>query len=207
MFYYGVSFVFPRLTAFCALSGQILLIILDCGKKTCTSLKSEFPKHLDCCLCIMFLVLLVLSYIDENWILQYNAIFIGLILAVFSLFSILIGRPFCAQFCQSLVPEREWKNKTFLAYSRCNTITWFILFLICAASGAAAAGNYQKIEQDHLHTFCKYVLPPIAFVIGLIVDFYVHSKVKNSFKDTDIFSHLDTDINGRPTTSSSNYFA
>ena len=206
IYYYALSFIFPKITALVALGGQIVLIIFDCLRKSCSSTRSEFPKHLDCFLCIMFLALLIIAYAKENWIGEYNPIYVGLMLAVYSLVSVIIGRPFCSQFCQALVPEREWKNKTFLAYTRCNTIMWFILFLVCAASGAAAAGNYEKIEEDHLQTFLKYILPPIAFAIGLIIDFYTHSKVKRTFKDTDIFSHLDSDTDGRVNSSSSNYF-
>jgi len=205
IYYYCLSFAFPRLSALVALLAQIVLILIDCGRKTCSSATSQIPKHLDCILLTMFLLLLVLSYINENWIENYNPIFIGLFMAGYSLISIMINRPFAAQYYQSVVPEREWKNKTFLSYARWHTILWFILFLLCAASGAAAAGNYEKIEQDHLHVFCKYILPAILFFLGLLADIYNHSKVKKSFKDTDIFSHLDADDTGNPTASSSAY--
>jgi len=203
IYYYASSFIFPQISALVALAAQILIILIDCTRKACTSIKAEFPKHLDVFLCLMYLVLLIISYVKANWIEQYNPIYLGLMLGLYSFLSLTIGRPFSSQFCQHLVLDREWRNKTFLAYTRCNTIVWLILFLICAASGAASVGNYQQIEKDHLKIFCKYILPPIAFALGLVFDYYIHSKVKASFINTDIFSHLDTDINGYSSPNSS----
>lgn len=117
---------------------------------------------------LFFLLALIFVVLLENtWVMRHMSMLVDSLLVIVSWGSLVMGRPFTADYAKEHVPEEKWREPAFKQKNFTMTLVWSILFLI---------NLLISVFYPHENYFFNLLRMTASIIMGYIVTLFVINK-------------------------------